>query len=38
MVDTLEKLEDYLEAVEPNIREGLATLEKAQVRFYRGGD
>ncbi len=37
LVDTREKLESYLEAVEPSIREGLATLEKAQVRFYRGG-
>lgn len=38
LVDTREKLEEYLEVIEPNIREGLATLERAQVRFYRGGD
>lgn len=35
LVDTREKLEAYLQAVEPLIAEGLATLEKAEIRFYR---
>ena len=34
--DDLEKLERYLDAVETDIGEGLATIEKAEVRFYRG--
>ncbi|HLE04496.1 MAG TPA: DUF190 domain-containing protein [Anaerolineales bacterium] len=37
LVDTREKLEAFLQAVEPWITEGLATLEKAEVRFYRAG-
>lgn len=35
IVDTREKIERYLEAVEGNIKGGLATIEKADVRFYR---
>jgi hypothetical protein len=35
IVDTREKLEAFLEAVDPVIHDGLATLEKAEVRFYR---
>jgi PII-like signaling protein len=37
IVDTRERLGGFLEEVEPEIREGLATMEKAEVRFYRGG-
>ena len=37
IVDTREKLERFLGAVEGEIPEGLATLEKAEIRFYRGG-
>jgi PII-like signaling protein len=37
IVDTREKIEAFLAAAEPAIGEGLATLEKATVRFYRGG-
>lgn len=37
LVDSREKLEAFLDQVEPNIKEGLATIEKAEVRFYRGG-
>jgi hypothetical protein len=37
IVDTREKLEAFLELIDGAIVEGLATLEKAQVRFYRGG-
>ncbi|MGX9726122.1 MAG: DUF190 domain-containing protein [Candidatus Electronema sp. VV] len=35
MVDTKEKLERFLELVDPVIREGVVTLEKMQVRIYR---
>jgi len=35
IVDTREKLEAFLPIVDAAILEGLATLEKAQVRFYR---
>lgn len=37
MVDTRERLEQFLEAVDGAIGEGLATMEKASVRFYRHG-
>lgn len=37
IVDTREKLEDFLSAIDAAIQEGLATLEKAQVHFYRSG-
>jgi PII-like signaling protein len=35
IVDTRDRLEAYLESVESEIGEGLATLEKADVKFYR---
>lgn len=35
IVDTREKLETFLADVDPLIHEGLATLEDAEVRFYR---
>ena len=35
IVDTQENLEKFLESVEPQIKAGLATLEKAQIKFYR---
>lgn len=35
VVDTLDRLERYLEQVDPAIEGGMSTLEKAQVRFYR---
>ncbi len=35
IVDTRDRLERYLESVEGEIGEGLATLEKADVKFYR---
>ena len=35
IVDTQEKLEKFIELIEPHIKAGLVTLEKAQVRFYR---
>jgi PII-like signaling protein len=38
IVDTQEKLEQFLALIEKEISEGLATLEKVEVRFYRSGD
>jgi PII-like signaling protein len=35
IVDTNEKLQAFLDQIEPHIKAGLVTLEKAQVRFYR---
>ena len=35
IVDSREKIEAFLAAVEGNIEGGLATIEKADVRFYR---
>lgn len=37
LVDTREKLEAFLELIHPEIHGGMATLEKAYVKFYRGG-
>jgi PII-like signaling protein len=37
IVDTKEKLENFLSIIDNVIKEGLATLEKAQVHFYRSG-
>jgi PII-like signaling protein len=36
-VDSLEKIEAFMPTVDGAIGEGLATLERVQVRFYRGG-
>jgi hypothetical protein len=35
IVDTREKLESFLSAIDGEIAAGLATLERAEVRFYR---
>jgi hypothetical protein len=35
VVDTKEKLEAFLEIIDPHIKAGLVTLEKAQIKFYR---
>ena len=35
IVDTQGKLEKFLELIEPHIKAGLVTIEKAQIRFYR---
>lgn len=35
MVDTREKLVAFLAHIDPEIKAGLATLERAEVRFYR---
>ncbi|MGE5263774.1 MAG: DUF190 domain-containing protein [Acidobacteriota bacterium] len=37
IVDTREKLEQFLTLIDSAVDEGLATLEKAYVRFYRHG-
>ena len=35
IVDTQDKLEQFLELIEPHIKAGLVTIEKAQIKFYR---
>jgi PII-like signaling protein len=35
MVDTRSKLEAFLDRINPLVKDGLATLEKAQVQIYR---
>src|SRR5580765_325398 len=37
VVDALEKIEAFMPIVDGANGEGLATLERVQVRFYRGG-
>jgi PII-like signaling protein len=37
IVDTLEKIEKFMPIIDETIDEGLATLEKVQIRFYRSG-
>lgn len=37
LVDTKEKLERFLAFIDGQIEEGLATLEKVQIHFYRSG-
>lgn len=36
IVDTLDKIEAFLPTIDEVITEGLATIEKVQIRFYRG--
>lgn len=38
IVDTAEKIEAFLPQIDEAIGEGLATVEKVEVRFYRGGE
>ena len=38
IVDTKEKLDAYLASVEDALKGGLATMEKADVRFYKPKD
>ncbi len=38
IVDTLEKIEKFMPIVDEAVKEGLATLEKVQIRFYRSGE
>lgn len=37
IVDTEEKIETFLPLIDAAISEGLATVEKVEVRFYRSG-
>ena len=37
IVDTREKIESFLPVIDAAIPEGMATLEKVQIRFYRSG-
>jgi PII-like signaling protein len=37
IVDTLEKIEGFLPIIDSAISDGLATVEKVQIRFYRSG-
>lgn len=38
IVDTREKIEAFLPVIDAAIPEGLATLEKVQIRLYRSGE
>ncbi len=35
IVDELQKIEDFLSIIDPVIKEGLAIVQKAHIRFYR---
>lgn len=37
IVDTLEKIEAFMPLIDGAISDGLATVEKVQIRFYRSG-
>lgn len=37
IVDTKERIESFLPTIEEAIQEGLATLEKVEIRWYRSG-
>ncbi len=37
IVDALDRIEAFMPVVDDAISEGLATLERVQVRFYRSG-
>ncbi len=37
IVDTREKIEAFMPQIDDAIAEGLATLEKVEIRFYRSG-
>jgi PII-like signaling protein len=37
IIDTEDKIEAFLPEIDAAIGEGLATLEKAEIRFYRAG-
>jgi len=35
IVDTKEKLEAFLDLIDPHIKAGMVTMERAEVKFYR---
>ena len=37
IVDTIQKIEAFLPIIDGAIREGMATLERVDIRFYRSG-
>ena len=37
IVDTIQKIEAFLPLIDGAVKEGMATLEKADIRFYRSG-
>ena len=37
IVDTIQKIEAFLPVIDGAVKEGMATLEKADIRFYRSG-
>lgn len=37
IVDTADKIERFIPVIDEAIAEGLATIEKVQIRFYRSG-
>ena len=37
IVDTIQKIEAFLPIIDAAVREGMATLEKVDIRFYRSG-
>ncbi|UCD53342.1 MAG: DUF190 domain-containing protein [Phycisphaerales bacterium] len=38
IVDTAEKIQSFLPIIDGAIAEGIATLEKVRIHFYRGGN
>jgi len=37
IVDTIGKIEAFMPVIDDAVREGLATLERVDIRFYRSG-
>ncbi len=37
IVDTEEKIESFLPLIDDAVKEGLATVERVEIRFYRSG-
>jgi len=37
IVDTIQKIEAFLPIIDGAVKEGMATLEKVDIRFYRSG-
>lgn len=37
IVDTLEKIDNFIPLIDNAVEEGMATIEKVQIRFYRSG-
>ena len=38
IIDTKEKLEAFLDLIDPHIKAGMVTLEKAEIKFYRAAN